>query len=225
VIDTGYACHMPNLTDNYWEFLEFKQAFEGSEYLRIKPTWRERLPQKVGRAGELLKVELQQAKTVLDVGAGDRRYEQVLRDLGVSAVYASADLDKRYQHEYRNFLEISDTFDAILMFELLEHMDADAGICFLEHAHGLLNPGGRLIVSTPNADHPNHVWRIEVAHVRPWPVADLFAAMKLVGFSTVKTFRQFAAEGRFALIAPLHKALYRVMALDHAQTTIAVAYL
>ena len=216
---------MPNLRDDYWRFLALKSEYPGSSgYLEIKSNWREALPFQVGPSGRLLRETLLQAKSILDVGAGDRTYESVFRNLGLQATYRSADLDRKFHHEYRDFLSVLETFDAITMFELIEHLDFDTGMKFFEHAYELLDEGGTLVLSTPNAHHPNHVWRIEVTHVRPWPAADLYGALRLAGFNSVSIYRQFLLGGtQRRLMKPIQKAMYRLMDLDHAQTVIVVA--
>jgi len=45
-------------------------------------------------------------------------------------------------------------FDAVLALDLIEHLDRDELLEFLELAREALRPGGRLIVRTPNANAP-----------------------------------------------------------------------
>ena len=216
---------MANFTEDYWRFLAYKHKYRGpAGYIEIDPGWRESLPTSAGQSGALLRRELSRAASILDVGAGDRRYERVFCELGLSALYSSADLDTSFRHDYSDFLDIRDRFDAITMFELLEHMPADAGLRFMEHAVELLTDNGVLILSTPNPHHPNHIWRIEVTHVRPWPAPDLHGALRLAGFPTVEVYRQhLVTTGRRRLLKPVQKAMYRLMDLDHAQGLIVVA--
>lgn len=51
---------------------------------------------------------------------------------------------------------IDESFDTIVAGELIEHLDDPVG--FLSDCYHLLNPGGRLILSTPNPDYPPVVW-------------------------------------------------------------------
>jgi SAM-dependent methyltransferase len=217
---------MANLVNDYWRFRRHKESYRGaSGYLEIKPDWREHLPQSAGQSGEFLRRILGDAKSVLDVGAGDRLYARVFQQLGISAKYHSADPDDSFTHDYGDFLDITDRFDAITMFELIEHLDVGAGLRFMEHAHSLLTDGGTLLISTPNPHHPNQVWRSEVMHVRPWPSPDLYGALRLSGFGRVEIHRQhLVATGRRKLLLPVHKAMYRLMDLDHAQGIFAAAW-
>ncbi len=217
---------MITLADRYWEFVRLREAAARPGYVEIDQDWREQLPGRVGASGRLMQEALGRAATLLDVGAGDRRYRQVLDRLGVKARYTSADIAQSGEaHEYGDFLAVTDRFDAILMQELLEHLPADLGMRFIEHACELLTPGGVLWVSTPNACHPNQVWRYEVTHVRPWPPSDLYAALRLGGFSRVTVYRQYlrGLTWQRRAVAPIAKALYRVMDLDWAQAMLAVA--
>jgi SAM-dependent methyltransferase len=215
---------MSYLEKNYWDFLRLKRQYPGAGYIEIRPDWRERLPGKVGASGRLLRDSLRHARSVLDVGAGDRFFEDVLQKLGVMAAYKSVDLETLHSHDYRDFLAVTERFDAILMLEVIEHLPLDKGIDYMTHAMRLLQPGGRLIISTPNASHPNHVWRVEVAHIRPWPAADLYGVLCLLGFRDVQLYRQFlVASAKRRVFMGVEKALYRIMELDHAQGLIAIA--
>jgi SAM-dependent methyltransferase len=217
---------MISLADQYWQFRRFKEAAPRPRYLEIDQDWREALPRRVGASGRLMQATLAGARSVLDVGAGDRYHRQVLQNLGLTAIYKSADIAQGEEpHEYADFLSVTDRFDAILMLELIEHLPQDVGVRFMEHACELLPPGGVLWVSTPNAHHPNSVWRSEITHVRPWPAPDLYGALRLTGYSQVTVFRQYlrGLTWRRRAIAPLTKIMHRVMDLDYAQTIIAVA--
>lgn len=205
----------------YWEFCTIKQQAPKPKYIEIVPDWRERLP-KSGESAQLLKKSLTGCHSLLDVGAGDRGYQEVLKKIGLNLVYRSADQAEGF-HDYKDFFVVEDSFDAILMLELVEHVSSDIGIQFISKAFSLLNPGGVLILSTPNADHPNRVWAIELTHVRPWPIPDLYAVLKMVGFSEVEITRQYCRTWKRRLLSPLSKFLHTVMDLDHAQTTICVA--
>lgn len=218
---------MPDLTTDYWRFIALKESYPGpAATLEISASWREQLPTRVSESGRLLQEALSSAKSILDVGAGNRLYQNVFRDLGITGDYYSADLDTSFDHDYRDFLKIENRrFDAITMFELIEHMDVADGLRFMEHALTLLSPNGRLVISTPNAHHPNHVWRVEVTHVRPWPAPDLYGALRLVGFPDVVIYRQYIRlTGPKAIaLEPVRKGLYRLMGLDYAQGIFAIA--
>ena len=213
------------LTERYWDFLNFKRRAPVPQYIEIKPNWRELLPCETGASGRLIQNALGAAANVLDVGAGDRYYASVFEKLGLACRYASVDTDSSANmepHDYSDFLKVSDRFDAIIMFEVIEHLPLDLGVQFLAHARSILTPGGVLLLSTPNAHHPNHVWRIEVTHVRPWPAPDLYGVLRLVGFESVDIVRQYIVTDRRRFARSITKTLYCLMELDWAHTIIAV---
>lgn len=90
-----------------------------------------------------------------------------------------------------------ESFDAVAMFETIEHLQDPIGV--LRRAHGLLRERGLLVISTPN-------WEAFTRHAlgRQWAVispaehlyyfseATLTAALKLAGFSWVHYHRDFA---------------------------------
>ncbi len=210
---------------SFFAIARYKKDFPGTEYLEIRPDWREVLPGKVGASGLFFRSILADARSVLDVGAGDRYYKQVLSKLGIAATYRSADSDNQSgAHDFGDFFQVSEAFDAILMLELLEHVDANLGIGFLKHARNVLNPGGVLLLSTPNAHHPNQVWRSSLTHIRPWPMDDLYGVLKYAGFNRVRLVRQYTASSKRMVIKPFTKLLYRLIELDHAQTILAAAW-
>jgi 2-polyprenyl-3-methyl-5-hydroxy-6-metoxy-1,4-benzoquinol methylase len=213
---------MPLLAERYWDFTAFKRSAPHPSYIEIRPNWREVLPDSIGASGRLIRGALLSAESVLDVGGGNRYYAEVFKNLGLECRYASVDTDVTTKHDYADFLAVSSKFDAIVMFEVLEHLPLDLGIQFLAHARALLNKSGVLLVSTPNAHHPNHVWRIEVTHVRPWPAPDLYGVLKLVGFESVELVRQYCVSRRRSIVRPITKALFSLMELDYAQTILAI---
>jgi SAM-dependent methyltransferase len=217
---------MSILVDRYWDFLSLREACPQPGYLEVEPDWREALPGRIGASGRLLRQSLEHAASVLDVGAGNRHTKRVLEGLGVEAAYRSADISKADEpHEFGDFLAVEDRFDAIVMQELLEHLPVDLGVSFMEHAHRLLTPGGVLWITTPNARHPNQVWRYDVTHIRPWPYHDLHGVLRLIGFTSVQGYRQFVRPPSWKrrLTTPVSKALHAIMELDHAQSLIMVA--
>jgi SAM-dependent methyltransferase len=212
----------PFLVERYWDFLGFKRQAPCPGYIEIQPNWREALPGKIGASGRLIRSALASAESVLDVGGGDRYYAHVFKNLGLKCRYASVDTDVTGKHDYADFLAVSDKFDAMVMFEVLEHLPLEHGIEFLAHARALLNKGGVLLVSTPNAHHPNHVWRIDLTHVRPWPPADLYGILRLVGFQSIELVRQYCVSRRPGAVRLITKALYSLMELDYPQTILAI---
>ena len=70
--------------------------------------------------------------------------------------------------------ETDETYDAVIMTDVIEHFDKDEGVRILKAAHALLNKNGVLYVSTPSiwseqgAVHGNELER----HRSKWSIGD-----------------------------------------------------
>jgi SAM-dependent methyltransferase len=212
----------PNIADIYWQILNKRADFPGAPLIKIDPGWRD-VPSPKGPAAELFRRHVVPRDSVLDVGAGDRQWETVLRKLGFAGRYASADPETHYQHEYADFLDVRERFDVVMMLELIEHIPADLGVRFMAHAAELLNPGGMLVVSTPNPRHAHKTWSADFTHVRPWPEVDLWALGTVLGFEQVDVYRQMLIPPRRRIVVPLQQALCKVLELDPAHGLVVFA--
>lgn len=213
-----------SITDRYWEVFDAKRQFPGARRIVTRA---DRNPDPIvpgDPVGELFRRELSCAGSLLDVGAGNRRLLHCLRTLGLDCDYRSADVEKLHLHDFDDFLGVRERFDAILMLELIEHLPLEQGIAFLEHARRLLSDQGVLILSTPNVYHANFVWRVELTHIRPWPQADLYGVLQVVGFTDISMYKvRHCPTWRRALVSPLHRGLCKLLELEDAQGVIAVA--
>lgn len=94
---------------------------------------------------------------VLDVGAGDGAFSKRLVDSGYSVKAIDKDINKWIPKEIP-FIElnielgihsaVNNLFDTICCLEVIEHVENPWSL--LREIHTLLNPGGKLILSTPN---------------------------------------------------------------------------
>ncbi len=105
--------------------------------------------------------ELGPRSAVLEVGCGRGATGSLIRNrfgcrvVGVelnpeAAAAAGKRLDKVLTGDIQT-LEPGETFDAVVAFELFEHLTD--GQAFLERAAGWLRPGGRMLFSVPNVGH------------------------------------------------------------------------
>ncbi|RJQ45368.1 MAG: class I SAM-dependent methyltransferase [Gaiellales bacterium] len=215
----------PAISD-YGAFYSLKKEYPGAGL--VTGSWRMGPGSDVAR---LLVSRIGDRVSLLDVGANDRGLLPILRDAGFKGEYGS--VDSGSGHDSNDFLSMSGKYDCICMFELLEHLDIEYGLRFMRHAYDLLNSEGVLFISTPNADHPNHIWRSDITHVRPWPARDLWALLVSIGFAKpVEVYRQFIPGTssstarhliRRTLIAPVQKMIYRLMDMDYAQGVLVIA--
>ena len=109
---------------------------------------------------------------VLELGCGEGDLSRTIRDRGleVTGVDLSEEKIRRAQKQHPgipflacDILRLSlppESFDTVVLAEVLEHVPEKDGDAMLARAWSLLADGGRLIVSVPNEDcvpHPHHV--------------------------------------------------------------------
>ncbi len=109
----------------------------------------------------LLPQNLGPASSVLEIGCGRGATGALIRErrgcrvvgieLNPEAAAAAEERLDRVIHGDVQLVEPGETFDAIVAFELFEHLTD--GQAFLERAAGWLRPGGRMVFSVPNVGH------------------------------------------------------------------------
>jgi 2-polyprenyl-3-methyl-5-hydroxy-6-metoxy-1,4-benzoquinol methylase len=125
------------------------------------------------RVGPLFQAELDRAKlappaAILEIGFGNGDFLVWAKQRGyqVSGLEIGADFVARAQaegfrvwHGTLDAVELGDErFDAIVAFDVLEHLEKKDLVAFFERAHGLLSPAGLMIARTPNAASPFGMW-------------------------------------------------------------------
>jgi SAM-dependent methyltransferase len=128
-------------------------------------------------ADPLLKCE-----SVLEVGAGERKF---LPDF--SGAYFTMDVDRSTKQDFYSIDEIKGSFDGIVMREVVEHIPRETFYSYLEKFYACLNPGGVLVLSTPN---PMSVqfWT-DYTHISPWPIHDMCSILESYGFENISIYR------------------------------------
>ena len=100
----------------------------------------------------------------MDVGANDRNVEALLNARGVKVDYRSFDMDRSLPHDYYDLAQVDRQFSLILIFDVIEHLVPTDVATLLGRVRDLLQPGGRILISTPNVDHPVRFWRDCIGH-------------------------------------------------------------
>jgi SAM-dependent methyltransferase len=98
------------------------------------------------------------------------------------------DIERSRSFDYYSISEITETFDAIIMREVIEHLPRPVLYEYLQRIETILEPGGTLVVTTPNPWALSWVFA-DYTHISPWPPADLYGVLRWYGFSSVEIYR------------------------------------
>jgi len=153
-----------------------------------------------------LKQVIGDSQSVLDIGSGDNFVQRAMRSAGHKGVYHTLDLDARFPHEYHDLSEVNQSYDVIVMFNLIEHMPLDDFYAHLAFCESHLNPGGTIAISTPNANHVNCVWKGDMTHIHPLPPQDLYCLFRVLGYD-VAMYRTHIVEEHFGILRWIRRGL------------------
>lgn len=168
--------------------------------------------------------ELKGGELVLDVGASTKALGDRIKKTGkADVIYKTMDIDSATDHDYHSLEEIEEKFDVIILSEVIEHIEFNEGIEFLKSLKELLVPGGRLIVSTPNLNHPNRYFQ-DPDHKTPYTYETLGAALEESGLPLSVMYRIYNDSIiRRTLRLYITTWLYRYLDIDFAKSIVAVA--
>lgn len=156
---------------------------------------------------------------VLDVGAGGRAAAALLP----GRTYLSLDPDPAGAHDHRRLEDVSGPLDAILLLEVVEHLTPPAAEDLLRDLAARLEPGGVLVVSTPNTHHPPAYLR-DATHVTPWAYDELGGLVERCGLELRLVARVYNdAFLRKIARRYLFGWLFRLLGLDFARQIVVVA--
>jgi hypothetical protein len=115
------------------------------------------------------------APSLLDVGAGDLRIMRKFQAAGYAGEYHTQDLGAEGTYTYRDLGDVTRRYGAILCLDVIEHLDLVAGLTLLDRMVSLLEPGGALVLQTPNAAYLPHPLSWDMTHVHVYNLPDLHA--------------------------------------------------
>lgn len=165
--------------------------------------------------------------SLLDVGAGDLRMQQKFAAAGYTGEYHTQDIGPEYRHTYRDLDEVERRYGAVLCLDVIEHLPLEHGLALLERLVALLEPGGTLVLQTPNARCVRSPLGWDMTHLHLYNVEDLWAYLTAAGLETTG-FRVVFAPRRRSPLAALRFALAalvttRLLGADYADNIALVA--
>ncbi|HJX01837.1 MAG TPA: methyltransferase domain-containing protein [Candidatus Humimicrobiaceae bacterium] len=171
---------------------------------------------------DVIIAELKNGAKILDVGAYNNSLGEKIISRFPSITYKTMDIDRTQPHDYYSLDEISETYDMVILSEVIEHIEFREGISVLKRLLELLNNEGKIILSTPNVHHPNRYWVSD--HITPYRYDEIGGALLSIGFKLNKIYRiyndQFLKRV-FRLYIASH--LHRYLDIDFAKSIVVVA--
>ena len=194
--------------------------------------WREKVHERYSEIWDLKIVRkrlpfilkyLKDGESVLEIGAFDRSLGQRLKNDRPAIFYKSLDIDPTYHHDYFSLDQVQERFDLILLFEVIEHLEGSAGREMVRKVHGILHPGGRVIVTTPNVYTPGQYWK-DASHLTPYHYEELGGLFFGQGFDVVEICRLFnEATIPYAAKVYLFAPLFKFLGTDFAKSILLAA--
>jgi SAM-dependent methyltransferase len=166
---------------HYWTFLRVRSAYAAAAQplLRYWTT-----PELNEYDGQIYRA-IETAEVVLDVGAGDGTMKRKMVGHGFRGDYLTLDPSQEFEHDFATLAEVPDaSTDAIVCLEVIEHIRLESFFGFLDEMLAKLREGGRLVISTPNADYVAGIWSSDFTHVHAYRSVDLAALLHLHGFES-----------------------------------------
>ena len=124
------------------------------------------------------------ASSLLDVGAGDLRIMRKIQAAGYAGEYHTQDVGSEGTYTYRDLRDVSRKYGAILCLDVLEHLPMQEGLGMLRAMIALLEPGGALVIQTPNAAYIPDPRSWDMTHLHVYNAGDLWAYLVCEGLET-----------------------------------------
>ena len=164
---------------NYWACKRLRN--ERLPHFPVKPWWD--IPG-LSPIEQLYFDAIRDASSLLDVGAGDLRVMNKFRAAGFAGEYHTQDVGEEFPYDYRDLSEVHRTYQAILCFDVLEHLPLRDGLGLVLRMVDLLGSGGVLILQTPNSRCINDPLSWDMTHLHCYNAADLWAYLTAMGLMT-----------------------------------------
>jgi hypothetical protein len=170
---------------------------------------------------------VREARSLLDVGAGDLRIQRKFEAAGFCGEYHTQDVGTEGQYNYRDLREVKRRYEAILCLDVLEHLSLVDGLHLLDTMIRLLEPGGTLVLQTANAAYIPDPRSWDMTHIHIFNLPDLHAyltceRMDVAGYRVILEERSEGTlhRAKRAIVAYLKQ---RLLGCDFANNVALVA--
>lgn len=214
--------------ERYWELIKFRGGFRNPKI--VLNAWDD---DKTIFKTDTFKVYNQtfhkyENPSVLDIGAGSRRFYKTMQLMDIEFEYMSLDISNGAKHDYSDINDVKKTFDIITMFELIEHLPLTITLQYFSKVYEILKPNGLLIVSTPNIDHINQLWKHDVTHIQQYPAKDIYSILRMIGFTgEIDIYRinlkPLKMSLKKSIIEKLRVILNKILGTDYAHGVLLIA--
>lgn len=155
--------------------------------------------------------------SVLDVGATDRVWERPIGLQWPGVQYRSFDIDRTNKHDYHSFDDVQEKFEAVVCFEVLEHVPPTTALEIVRQCVSCLAPGGWMVITVPNVYTPGV--QHEFTHQTAYALMDIGGLMNWSGLEVVDASRICLAGSRFRFVHQrLLGAFHRALKVDFCQS-------
>lgn len=144
--------------------------------------------------------------TVLDIGCGPGTFLELLRSQNAAQSLIGIDndqamvkccrekgFDARFSRVQELSLTVTEPVDGIYAGHIIEHLNGSEALDFITGCFAKLNPGGVLVLRTPNWGVPyvrDEGFWLDLSHIRPYPARLLDKLFVETGFVNVKAFAE-----------------------------------
>ena len=108
-----------------------------------------------------------------DYGAGDQALRQKFLAAGYRGSYETFDVSPEFETTWRDPEAIRGPFGAVLCLEVIEHMSLSEGLALRDRLLSFVQPGGWLVLSTPNPACIISPFSRDETHLQLYPLHDL----------------------------------------------------
>ena len=209
---------MMNIYDNYWTRMKLREEF--GKIGRI-PAKRWCPSEGLNEIEKVYFNRIRESNSILEIGSGDNTLQKKFRQSGYEGAYHTMDISREFPHEFSDIKEIEGVYDAIVMLQVIEHMNLNEFGETLEVVESHLAPEGKVIISTtqPQSIIPWESW--DMTHVQHYPLHDLYTLFRTRGFS-VECYRVYTqrppSTNRERIRLFLRKLLCYILGVDWADS-------